>query len=118
MAANLSSLKTGSFISAPVGPYFWSSTIREHTLADKRHILGQDGDILRKYPSLALKYGQAALLSLDSFGRRVYRFWIHFLLRSNVMAHKKIERAKELHRRRHRRAQRLKARIREAKAAK
>ena len=34
------------------------------------------------------------------------------------MAHKKIERAKELHRRRHRRAQRLKARIREAKAAK
>ena len=33
------------------------------------------------------------------------------------MAHKKIERAKELHRRRHRRAQRLKARIREAKAA-
>ncbi len=58
------------------------------------------------------------VLSLDSSGRRVYMFWIHFLLRSNVMAHKKIERAKELHRRRHRRAQRLKARIREAKAAK
>jgi hypothetical protein len=34
------------------------------------------------------------------------------------MAHKKIERAKELHRCRHRRAQRLKARISEAKAAK
>ena len=93
-------------------------TIREPPVTDKRHILGQGGDILRKYPSLAPKYGQAAFLSLDSFGRRVYRFWIHFLLRSNVMAHKKIERAKELHRRRHRRAQRLKARIREAKAAK
>ena len=58
-----------------------------------------------------------ALLSLDSGGRRVYIFWIHFLLRSNLMAHKKIERAKELDRRRHRRAQRIKERIHEAKAA-
>ena len=40
-----------------------------------------------------------------------------FLLRSNLMAHKKIERAKELDRRRHRRAQRIKERIHEAKAA-
>lgn len=58
-----------------------------------------------------------ALLSLDSVLRRVYIFWIHFLLRSNLMAHKKIERAKELDRRRHRRAQRIKERIHEAKAA-
>ena len=57
------------------------------------------------------------VLSLDSALRRVYIFWIHFLLRSNLMAHKKIERAKELDRRRHRRAQRIKERIREAKAA-
>lgn len=34
------------------------------------------------------------------------------------MAHKKVERKKELDRRRHRREQRLKQRIREAKAAK
>ncbi len=34
-----------------------------------------------------------------------------------IMAHKKIERKKELDRRRHRRAQRLKQRVREAKAA-
>lgn len=34
------------------------------------------------------------------------------------MAHKKIERRKELDRRRHRREQRIKDRIREAKAAK
>lgn len=34
------------------------------------------------------------------------------------MAQKKVERRKELDRRRHRRAERLKARIREAKAAK
>ncbi len=34
------------------------------------------------------------------------------------MAHKKIERNKEIDRRRHRRAQRLKERIRAAKAAK
>lgn len=34
------------------------------------------------------------------------------------MAHKKVERRKELDRRRHRRLQRLKQRIREAKAAK
>lgn len=34
------------------------------------------------------------------------------------MAHKKIERKKEIDRRRHRREQRLKARIKEAKAAK
>ena len=47
----------------------------------------------------------------------VYTYQIHFLLRSNLMAHKKIERAKELDRRRHRRAQRIKERIREAKAA-
>ncbi len=33
------------------------------------------------------------------------------------MAHKKVERRKELDRKRHRRAQRIKARIREAKAA-
>ena len=33
------------------------------------------------------------------------------------MAHKKIERKKEIDRRRHRREQRLKARIKEAKAA-
>lgn len=58
-----------------------------------------------------------AVLSLDSIVRRVYIFWIHFLLRSNLMAHKKIERAKELDRRRHRRAQRIKERIHEAKAA-
>ena len=35
----------------------------------------------------------------------------------DTMAHKKIERKKELDRRRHRRAQRLKQRVREAKAA-
>ena len=35
-----------------------------------------------------------------------------------TMAHKKIERHKELQRKRHRREQRLKQRIREAKAAK
>ena len=34
------------------------------------------------------------------------------------MAHKKVERAKEHDRRRHRRAQRLKDRVKEAKAAK
>ena len=34
-----------------------------------------------------------------------------------IMAHKKIERKKELDRRRHRRAERLKQRVREAKAA-
>ena len=34
------------------------------------------------------------------------------------MAHKKVERKKELDRRRHRREQRLKQRVREAKAAK
>ena len=61
--------------------------------------------------------GTDALLSLDSARRRVYIFWIHFLLRINLMAHKKIERAKELDRRRHRRAQRIKERIHEAKAA-
>ena len=61
--------------------------------------------------------GTDALLSLDSARRRVYIFWIHFLLRSNLMAHKKIERAKELDRRRHRRAQRIKECIHEAKAA-
>ena len=61
--------------------------------------------------------GTDALLSLDSARRRVYIFWIHFLLRSNLMAHKKIERAKELDRRRHRRAQRIKERINAAKAA-
>ena len=87
-------------------------------MADKRLILNGSPKDLIKSTRLPLKYGQAVLLLLDSLGRRVYRFWIHFLLRSNVMAHKKIERAKELHRRRHRRAQRLKARIREAKAAK
>ena len=58
-----------------------------------------------------------AVLSLDRALRTVYTFWIHFLLRSNLMAHKKMERAKELDRRRHRRAQRIKERIREAKAA-
>ena len=42
---------------------------------------------------------------------------IHLFSRSNLMAHKKIERAKELHRRRHRRAQRIKERIHEAQAA-
>lgn len=36
----------------------------------------------------------------------------------SVMAHKKIERKKELDRRRQRRAERLKQRVREAKAAK
>ena len=67
----------------------------------------------KKYPPRA----SDALLSLDSAVRRVYIFWIHFLLRSNLMAHKKIERAKELDRRRHRRAKRIKERIHEAKAA-
>ena len=38
-------------------------------------------------------------------------------MRSVVMAHKKVERKKELDRRRHRRAERIKARIHEAKAA-
>ncbi len=41
-----------------------------------------------------------------------------FLSREYQMAHKKIERKKELDRRRHRREQRLKQRIHEAKAAK
>lgn len=40
------------------------------------------------------------------------------MLLEEVMAHKKIERKKELARRRHRRAERLKQRVREAKAAK
>ncbi len=62
-------------------------------------------------------HASCPVLSLDSAVRRVYTFWIHFLLRSNLMAHKKIERAKELDRRRHRRAQRIKERIHEAKAA-
>ena len=38
-------------------------------------------------------------------------------MRSVVMAHKNVERKKELDRRRHRRAERIKARIHEAKAA-
>ena len=71
----------------------------------------------RKKTGNALRSALEALLSLDSVLRRVYIFWIHFLLRSNLMAHKKIERAKELDRRRHRRAQRIKERIHEAKAA-
>ena len=37
--------------------------------------------------------------------------------KEGVMAHKKIERKKELDRRRHRRSERLKQRVREAKAA-
>jgi len=41
-----------------------------------------------------------------------------FLSREYQMAHKKVERKKELDRRRHRREQRLKQRIHEAKAAK
>ena len=41
----------------------------------------------------------------------------HFL-RRDIMAHKKIERKKELDRRRKRREERLKLRIKEAKAAK
>lgn len=40
-----------------------------------------------------------------------------FTLRSTIMAHKKIERKKELDRRRKRRAERIKARIHEAQAA-
>ena len=71
----------------------------------------------RKKAGKARRSVPEALLSLDSALRRVYIFWIHFLLRSNLMAHKKIERAKELDRRRHRRAQRIKERIHEAKAA-
>lgn len=72
---------------------------------------------LRKKTGNPQRSAFEALLSLDSVLRRVYIFWIHFLLRSNLMAHKKIERAKELDRRRHRRAQRIKERIHEAKAA-
>ncbi len=71
----------------------------------------------RKKEKKSLPRASDALLSLDSAVRRVYIFWIHFLLRSNLMAHKKIERAKELDRRRHRRAKRIKERIHEAKAA-
>lgn len=41
----------------------------------------------------------------------------HYDVKECLMAHKKIERKKELDRRRHRRAQRAKERIREAKAA-
>lgn len=75
------------------------------------------GQPFRKKTGNAPRAAFEALLSLDSNLRRVYIFWIHFLLRSNLMAHKKIERAKELDRRRHRRAQRIKERIHEAKAA-
>lgn len=58
---------------------------------------------------------------LDFISKTGYGAQIHY--RGNPpsggknMAHKKIERKKELDRRRHRRAQRLKQRVREAKAA-
>jgi hypothetical protein len=58
---------------------FEDSTIREPPLADKRLIFAEGAKNLRKSASRPGKYGRAALLSLDSLGRRVYRFWIHFL---------------------------------------
>jgi hypothetical protein len=48
-------------------------------LADKRLIFAEGAKNLRKSASQPGKYGRAALLSLDSLGGRVYRFWIHFL---------------------------------------
>lgn len=54
--------------------------------------------------------GQRLDLDVSICGLRIYS-------RSTNMAHKKIERQKELRRRRQRRAKRLKARIHEAQAA-
>ncbi len=58
---------------------------------------------------------------LDKISGLTLEVYICWLTKSNAteeysMAHKKIERKKELDRRRHRRAQRLKQRIREAVA--
>ena len=55
---------------------------------------------------------------LDSAKRKAYDTHANLNARSISMAHKKVERAKELDRRRHRRAKRLKERVKEAKAAK
>jgi hypothetical protein len=46
------------------------------------------------------------------------RIVIPLFLEDMIMAHKKVERKKELDRRRHRRQERLKRRVREAKAGK
>ena len=58
-------------------------------------------------------------MGLDFAKERAYEYRLISmgLTPEGNMAHKKIERKKELARRRHRRAQRLKQRVREAKAA-
>ncbi|SCM73122.1 hypothetical protein KL86DES1_21048 [uncultured Desulfovibrio sp.] len=58
-------------------------------------------------------------MGLDFAKERAYEYRLISmgLTPEENMAHKKIERKKELARRRHRRAQRLKQRVREAKAA-
>ncbi|MFT4300608.1 MAG: hypothetical protein QM579_02530 [Desulfovibrio sp.] len=58
-------------------------------------------------------------MGLDFAGERAYEYPLISmgLTPEGTMAHKKIERKKELDRRRHRRAERLKQRVREAKAA-
>ncbi len=90
---------------------------REHTCGEKAWQDEGRRRFSEKKREMPVPRASGTVLSLDSAVRRVYTFWIHFLLRSNLMAHKKIERAKELDRRRHRRAQRIKERIHEAKAA-
>ena len=63
--------------------------------------------------------GRAIARGLDFALKRAYEYQLISmgLTPEGNMAHKKIERKKELDRRRHRRAQRLKQRVREAKAA-
>ena len=63
--------------------------------------------------------GSAIARGLDFALKRAYEYQLISmgLTPEGIMAHKKIERKKELDRRRHRRAQRLKQRVREAKAA-
>ncbi len=66
-----------------------------------------------------LRPGSAFARGLDFALKRAYEYQLISmgLTPEGIMAHKKIERKKELDRRRHRRAQRLKQRVREAKAA-
>jgi len=54
---------------------------------------------------------------LDNLKRGIYMASLQISFQEQSMSHKKIERAKELDRRRQRREDRLKQRIREAKAA-
>jgi hypothetical protein len=57
-------------------------------------------------------------VGLDILPRGIYKKRLkNIFFQEHSMSHKKLERAKELDRRRHRREVRLKQRIREAKAA-